>query len=292
MTPNTPPALRLAPDAAIDLHLHTTYSDGHWRPTDLFDHLAQGDFALVSVVDHDQLSHLPETQALGATRGVAVIPATEVTADWRGVGAHLLCYAPLTTGFTSDALAGLLARTREAMANNTRMLYAAMLARGYTFPRQAELLADQGGQVIRAGDIADLLTGHGYIPGRREALHMVTAAGYQQARAGLAEAVAAAHASGALCALAHPGRGEGEIHRYSVEEIETLLADAPLDGIEALYPTHTAEQVAEFTALAARRGLLISAGSDSHGPRQRLPIPYAAAQVAPLLARLGVAVEG
>ncbi len=281
----------LTPTAAIDLHLHTRYSDGAWLPADLFETLAQRDFRLVSVVDHDQLAHLPAVMALGLERGVGVIPGVEVTTEWRGLPAHLLCYAPPTTGFIGDALRLLIDDTAARMRANTRMVYDAMLARGHTFPRQAELLADQGGQPYRAMDVAALLVGHGYAPGPGEALRMVTEAGYQQIRAPIEQAIAAAHASGALCLIAHPGRGEGEIHRYEPDEIEALLRDVPLDGVEVYYPTHTPEQVDAYAALAQRHGLLVSAGSDSHGPRQRMPLAYLAQRVAPLLERLGVAIS-
>ena len=283
---------RLVPlphEAGVDLHLHTRYSDGRWRPVDLFETLAQHAFRLVSVVDHDQLDHLPEVMALGAEHGIGVIPGTEVTTEWRGLAAHLLCYAPLPTGFTGDALSRLIDDTRTRMRANTRMIYDAMLARGYTFPRQSEILADRGGKLNRAMDVGDLLVTHGYASGPGEALQMVTAAGYQQMLAPIEQAVAAAHASGALCLLAHPGRGEGEIHRYEPAEIEALLAEVPLDGVEVYYPTHTAEQVASYAALAQRHNLLASAGSDSHGPHQRLPLASPAQRIAPLLERLGVA---
>jgi len=283
---------RLVPlphEAAVDLHLHTRYSDGRWRPVDLFETLAQYAFRLVSVVDHDQLDHLPEVMALGAEHGIGVIPGTEVTTEWRGLAAHLLCYAPLPTGFTGDALSRLIDDTRTRMRANTRMIYDAMLARGYTFPRQAEILADRNGKLNRAMDVGDLLVTHGYASGPGEALQMVTAAGYQQMLAPIEQAVAAAHASSALCLLAHPGRGEGEIHRYEPAEIEALLAEVPLDGVEVYYPTHTAEQVAAYAALAQRHNLLASAGSDSHGPHQRLPLASPAQRIAPLLERLGVA---
>jgi len=279
----------LAPDAAIDLHMHTVYSDGKWRPRDLFDTLAQDGFRLVSVVDHDQMEHLPEVMALGAERGIRVIAGTEVTTEWRGRPAHMLCFAPAPGGFTSDALRGVLDDTAANMRANTHMVYERMLARGYTFPRQDELLAHQRGEVIRARDVADLLVAHGHVAGLREALRIVTEAGYQQARAPMGAAAQAAHASGALCLLAHPGRGEGEIHRYAPEEIEALVSEIPLDGVEVYYPTHTLEQVAAYEALARRRGLLMSAGSDSHGPHQRLPVAYPAQRIAPLLERLGVA---
>ena len=281
----------LPPDAAVDLHLHTRYSDGAWRPADLFDALARGGFRVVSVVDHDQMDHLPEVAALGAARGILVIPGTEVTTEWRGLAAHLLCYAPLATGFTSVALRDVVDDTRARMLANTQMIYETMLTRGYRFPRQQEALAKRDGRLDRAVDVGDLLLAHGYAAGPGEAMRMVTEAGYQQALAPIERTVAAAHASGALCVLAHPGRGEGEIHRYEPSDIEALLAAVPLDGIEVEYPTHSSAQVAAYEALAARHGLLISAGSDSHAPNTRQPIPYPAHRIAPLLRRLGVAVS-
>jgi 3',5'-nucleoside bisphosphate phosphatase len=282
--------LSLPPDAAVDLHLHTRYSDGAWRPADLFDVLAKGGFRVVSVVDHDQMDHLPEVVALGAAHGIVVIPGTEVTTEWRGLAAHLLCYAPLAMGFTSDALRAVVDDTRARMLANTRMIYETMLARGYRFPHQREVLASRDGQLSRALDVSDLLLAHEYAAGPAEAMRMVTEAGYQQALAPIERAVAAAHASGALCVLAHPGRGEGEIHRFEPAEIAALLAEAHLDGIEVYYPTHSSAQVAAYEALAARHGLLISAGSDSHAPNTRQPIPCPARRIAPLLRRLGVAV--
>lgn len=285
---STTPISPLPHDAAVDLHLHTRYSDGAWRPVELFDMLAQHGFRLVSVVDHDQLAHLPEVMALGAERGVGVIPGTEVTTAWHGLAAHLLCYAPLPSGFTGDALREVIDDTAARMRANTRMIYDTLLARGYSFPHQAETLADRGGALTRAMDVGDLLVAHGYATGPAQALQMVTEAGYQQMLAPIEQTVAAAHASGALCLLAHPGRGGGEIHRYETAEIEALLADVPLDGIEVYYPTHTEEQVAAYATLAQRRTLLASAGSDSHGPRQRLPIANPAQRIAPLLERLGV----
>lgn len=286
------PLISLAAADAVDLHLHTRYSDGKWVPRELFSALAQSEQRLVSVVDHDQLAHLPEVMALGDESGIAVVAGTEVTAEWRGLPAHMLCYAPLATGFVGDALARLMAETDARMRANTRQIYAALTACGYSFPRQAEVLADLGGEPIRALDVAALLLAHGYAESPGDALRMVTEAGYRQARAPMAEAVAAAHASGALCLIAHPGRGEGEIHRYTPEEIEALLDDGiPLDGVEVYYPSHRPTQVEAYAALAWRRGLLVSAGSDSHGPHQRIPVAYPASLIAPLLERLGVEVR-
>jgi len=286
-----PATARIMGDAAVDLHMHTTYSDGRWAPDALFAQLAQDRFAVVAVTDHDQMAHLPETQRLGAEREIAVIPATEVTTNWRGTAAHVVCYAPLASGFVGEALARLVAQTEAAQLANTEAVYATLTGQGYAFSRQAEVLSAQGGRLRRPSDNAALLLAHGYADSPAVALDMITKAGYRSVTAPIAEAVAAAHASGALTIIAHPGRGEGEIHRYDPPELAALLAEIPLDGVEVYYPTHTPAQVVAYEALTAERGLLRSAGSDSHGTHQRLPVAYRAERIAPLLARLGVVVD-
>ncbi|HTK09276.1 MAG TPA: PHP domain-containing protein, partial [Ktedonobacteraceae bacterium] len=65
----------------------------------------------------------------------------------------------------------------------------------------------------------------------------------------------------------------------------------PLDGIEVYYPTHSPELVATYLAYAAQHNLLISAGSDSHGPPGRMPIKYRAELCRDLLERVGIAVQ-
>lgn len=271
----------------IDLHLHTTYSDGHWRPADLFTHLGEANFSVVAVTDHDAIDHLDEMRALGVTRGVHVIGGVEVTTNWRGMIAHLLCYADR---FTGDALAQLVNATRQGMQENTRAVLRELERRGHRFPRREEILREQGGEVARPIDNAHLLVEHGEATDLAQALAMIGDAGYRIASAPLAAAVDAAHASGALTILAHPGRGGGEIQQYDPPMVDAMQAEIPLDGVEAYYATHTPDQVAAYTTLAAVRGLMITAGSDSHGPRQRFPVAYPAAYAARMLAHCGVTV--
>lgn len=291
----------LSGDAPVDLHLHTVYSDGHWEPAALFDHLAGAGFRLVAVADHDRADRLAELAALGTERGVGVLPGVEVTTSWNGSVAHLLCYAgrgrtpygPAGDGFLPDgALARLTAATVAGVRENTAAVRAELERRGYTFPRAAEVLAALPDPLARPASNARLLLAHGYAATQDEALALIAQAGYQIISAPLAEAVAAAHADGALALLAHPGRQDAEIQRYAPEPLARICEEVPLDGLEAYYPLHTPEQTAVYLAFARTRGLPVSAGSDSHGPRQRLPIAYPARDVAALLARLGIAVAG
>jgi predicted metal-dependent phosphoesterase TrpH len=199
--------------------------------------------------------------------------------------AHVLCYA---RRFNGTALSDLVEETGRDLLENTQAVYAELERRGYRFPRRDEVLADQQGQVLRPIDNARLLVSHGYATDLETGLQMIAAAGYRIAAAPLRRAAELAHESGAVALLAHPGRGGGEISRYPPAMLEELLLDVPLDGIEVYYPSHSPEQTEAYLSLANRRGLLISAGSDSHGPGSRPPIQYPDRLCTSLLARCGV----
>jgi predicted metal-dependent phosphoesterase TrpH len=101
--------------------------------------------------------------------------------------------------------------------------------------------------------------------------------------------VEAAHQSGAVCILAHPGRSDGFVC-YDGALLEELRGEAPIDGIEAYYPLHTPEQTAIYLSYAERHHLLTSAGSDSHSSNKP-PIKYQAGLCRDLLERLGIQLE-
>lgn len=271
----------IAPDDRIDLQIHTIYSDGQWQPEALFAYLARERFRVVSITDHDSMEHLSELRSLGAAYGVHVVPGVEMTTNWHGKSAHLLCYA---AEFSGDALIQMGRDTVAAQLANTRAVYTELIRRGYDFSNENSL-------PVRPIDNARLLQAHGYAATMDDALAMIADAGYRSITVPLADAVKAAHTSGALAILAHPGRGGGEIHRYDPPLLADMLVEVPLDGIEVCYPTYSEEQVAAYMACARERSLLMSAGSDSHGPEQRLPVPFPAAICAALLSRCGVTVR-
>jgi predicted metal-dependent phosphoesterase TrpH len=277
--------LTLDPMDAVDLQLHTVFSDGTWQPDELLAYLGGAGFRAVAITDHDHMEHTAELVALGQRHGVHVIPAVEMSTVWEGRLADLLCFA---STFTGDALAALARRTERLQLENTRAVHRELIQRGYTFPNQPVVLARQGGAVVRPVDNATLLVEHGDAPSLADALAMIETAGYYSVRADLRETVAAAHASGAVAVLAHPGRGEPPFTCYDANLLEALSSSISLDGIEVRYPLHSEAQVAVFDAYATRRGWLRGAGSDSHGPSGRLPIPYPAAVARALLERCGV----
>lgn len=278
----------IAADDPVDLQMHTTRSDGVWTPEALFDHLAARGFKVVGVTDHDQVDVDGTLQAIGATRGVGVIPAVEVTTRWGERPVDLLCF-----GF--DARRGSLATlTRGILTEQVeiaRAVSAELERQGYAFPRRAEVLASTGGEIIHPSAIVRLLMEHGYTQDFRAAVDMLVAAGHRSAAAPLAEAIAAAHADGGVAIITHPGREEVGFTTFDRSLLDALrAAGLAIDGLEVFYPLHTPDQVRDFSAYVAAQGWLASSGSDSHGPNQRLPIPYPAHQIAALLERCGYSI--
>lgn len=281
----TAPLATLGRDATVDLHMHTTASDGRWTPATLVARVAERGIRVMAIADHDALDSVAPARALAEARGIALISGVEVTTRWDGRQWHLLVYG-------ADAARGplrdLVDRQRQRHIDAANAAIARLRARGYAVP---SLDAAIGGRPPLPIYVMDALIRDDLAPTMLAANRLVTedlgVPFYIDAP--LDEAVAAAHAAGGLAILAHPGRDEGA-GILAPEQLARMLAHAPLDGLEVHYPTHTLDQVREYADLADNHGLLRSCGSDSHGPnRPRDPMPYHASLVAPLLTRLGFA---
>jgi 3',5'-nucleoside bisphosphate phosphatase len=276
--------LTVAPDVAIDLQMHTTYSDGRWTATQLLDHVAGEGFSLIAITDHDRLDTIAEVQRLAEERGVRVLPAVEMSSVWEGEPCDVLCFG-VRTG--PSALADIAGETCRRQAENVRATYEALQRAGYRFPRAGEVLASRDGELRQFDDLVALLRAHDYADGLG---HALDEAGFQWITADLGAIVEAAHAIGALALIAHPGRGDVFV-RLDAGRLDHLRAIVPIDGLEARHPSHTPEQVEDFLAYARSHGLLVSAGSDSHGPPGTMPIKYRADCCRDLLRRLGIEVQ-
>ncbi|GCE15947.1 PHP domain-containing protein [Tengunoibacter tsumagoiensis] len=283
--------ITLASDAPIDLHMHTTYSDGRWSAEALLDHLASEHFSLVAVTDHDYVQSIPLIQDLGHARQIQVLAGVEISAQWQGMMADLLCY-----GFDphNEHILAVTERVRLGQKANAEEVHAELIRRGYRFPNQQELLKARNGELRVAGDCAYLLIKHGYVSDRAAGLQLIIDAGYRRFKVEMAEAVEAVHRSGGVVLIAHPGRGltqPADFTYYSTDRLDQVRAEVPIDGIETYYPTHAPELVATYVAYAQQHDLLVSAGSDSHGPPGRLPMKYSASQCQALFERVGIRID-
>jgi predicted metal-dependent phosphoesterase TrpH len=86
------PHLVLAPDAAIDLQMHTIYSDGTWTPEQLIDYLVSERFGLVAITDHDRVDTAAVLQQLAAEKQFPILAGVEMSTSWRGELTDVLCY--------------------------------------------------------------------------------------------------------------------------------------------------------------------------------------------------------
>jgi hypothetical protein len=134
-----------------------------------------------------------------------------------------------------------------------------------------------------------LLQEQGYGRGEPSAGKMAWQAGLAFATHEPAAVAEAAHCSGAVCLLAHPGRGDGFV-TYDLSLLDQFRREVAIDGLEVYYPRHTPAQTAAYRQYARRHQLLMSAGSDSHGLDQP-PIKYRAEWSRDLLERVGIQLE-
>lgn len=282
---------RLDPLDAVDLHLHTLASDGAWTPEALLDHLASNGFRVAAVCDHDTQRSVPAAMRLGDERGIDVIPGVEVTTRWADRQWHLLVYGidPNRSDAAAAPFQSVLAEqdaTLQRLAEDARQR---LEASGRALP---SLEAIVEGRPMWPFHVLSAAIKDDHAKGLKEAAELVTELGGGfSADVPLGRVVAAAHEAGGLCIIAHPGRSDS-VGVMTEADLDAMLTEIPIDGLEAHYRSYTDAQTALYRDLAAARGLLVSCGSDSHAPQQPVdPRPWRAAWCASLLERLGVRVN-
>ena len=273
--------LVLASDAVVDLQLHTTYSDGTWRPEQLIDYLVSEGFGLVAITDHDRVDTVATLQQLALDNHLPVLAAAEMSASWQGGMTDVLCF-----GFDAapNALGDLAKDVLQRQQENTREVYENLLRKGYEFSQHPDALSVilEKPASQQPKEMAALLKS----TGEQSAGKMVWEAGCTFETNDIGAIVEASHRSGAVCLLAHPGREDGFI-TYNVDLLDKLRQETPIDGLEVYYPLHKPEQTAMFLDYAQKHNLLISCGSDSHDLKKP-PIKYPAELSRTLLEHVGI----
>jgi predicted metal-dependent phosphoesterase TrpH len=276
-------AALLGPEDGVDLHLHTTAHDGRWTPRGLVKHAATHGIRCVAITDHDTVAAVPAARAAGDEHGVLVVPGVEVTSLWRGAICHILLYG---RGVETPAtpLARLLGGIQDRLGQQARAWVEELESRGQLLP---SLDAVRRGRDLLPVYVMGAVIRDGHAPDFATCLRLMgTMEGGVEPAAPLREVVAAAHDAGAVALVAHPGRNEHGFTTLTHAALEEMLGEVPLDGIEVDHPNHTPGLRAYYQELADKRGLLVSAGSDSHGPAHaRAPASHAARRCWALLER-------
>ena len=242
----------------IDLHAHTTASDGALSPAALVELARREGVGVLGVTDHDTVAGLDEALEAGARFGVEVIPGMEISCYYHRQEVHLLGYF---VDHHAPALLEQLAAWREERLG--RMRHMVERLRRYGINLDAERLAtrDAGSSVGRP-HVAQALVQDGHVGTVEEAFDRFLAEGkpayVPRQRVPAAQAILLVRKAGGLPVLAHPGI----YHNDGM--IADLVRDA-LAGIEVLHRDHNAAAVERYRRLAARYDLVCTGGSDFHG---------------------------
>jgi 3',5'-nucleoside bisphosphate phosphatase len=245
----------------IDLHLHTTASDGRLSPAALVARAHAAGLTILGVTDHDTTAGLHEAQLAAGPLGLRVVNGIEISAVECGRDVHVLGYF-IEPG--SGVLNAFLGRQRVQRRARAAAIGERLRDLGYQFDVAALIaeLSRQPGKTIGRPQIADALVAHGYASDRPDAFDRLLGEGrpayVPRQGATLAEAVAAIRGAGGIASLAHPGLVGMDDH------IERFAADG-LAALEARHSDHDAQTEARYRSIAARLGLAVSGGSDFHG---------------------------
>jgi len=244
----------------VDLHIHSTASDGKFSPAAIVSKAAELGLTIIALSDHDSVDGVaPALEAARAFPQLRVIPGIEISTDMSAGEAHVLGYF---INYTSDELRATLERFRSSRQRRAQ----GMIARLHDFgihidwQRVQEIAGD--GSIGRP-HIAQAMLEKGYITSFKEAFTRYIGQGgpayVEREKMTPAEAVELIVRSDGLPVLAHP---------FTINDPETTIIElkaAGLVGIEAYYNGYTADAIKKLVSLAERHKLIATGGSDYHG---------------------------
>jgi predicted metal-dependent phosphoesterase TrpH len=245
----------------VDLHLHTTASDGRCSPLELVEQAAAAGITIMAATDHDTTASVAAVATLAAERGMEAISGIEITAVEDGRDVHVLGYF-LNPG--QPEFITFLASQRRTRVDRVRAIAARLDELGMPIDVDAliAVVGGESGRAIGRPQVARAMVQAGYLPDTREAFERWL--GRDQpafvARTGPSpEAVIETiHHAGGLASLAHPGRTQ-------IDGRIPALRDAGLDALEAYHSDHDTAAADRYQRLADDLGLLVTGGSDYHG---------------------------
>lgn len=242
----------------IDLHVHTTASDGMLTPSQVVDAVRRVDLQVFGVADHDTVDGLAEAGRAAEAAGLTLVPAVELSAYWGKVEFHILGYF---LDPACPALQDFLRTTRDARHARLHAMLSRLHAMGMSVPAENVILRATNGNVGRP-HLARALVERGFVASTDEAFNRYLGtdkpAYVPRPDVSVEDAIRIIREAGGLASLAHPGL-------HNRDDAIPDLVKAGLDAIEAYHPKHGVGRAAHYRRLARRYGLLITGGSDYHG---------------------------
>lgn len=256
-----------------DLHMHSTYSDGDWTPEKLVKSAKRVGLSAIALTDHDSVHGIEPTQTLGGIHGVEILTGVEISAFDEGVDLHILGY-----GFdpAHEELRAALSRSQDARQVRAARMVEKLAELGMPL-RLEDVLAKAGEGVVGRPHVAQALHEAGHVRTIREAFELYLGDGkpacVDKIRMTAGDAMGLLHRAGGIAVAAHPATYGG------VPYLEPLL-DEGLDGVEVLHSLHDSTVTRELEDFARANQLVMTGGSDFHGPRVSTPelgsvkVPY------------------
>ncbi len=248
----------------IDLHIHSTASDGSFTPEGVVRLAKERGLAAIALTDHDTIDGVAEAAAAGEALGVEVIAGVEISARFPGGSMHILGYF---VDYHSGLLDARLAVLKKSRADRNPQIIAKLNALGAKITMAQVARLSGGGQVGRP-HIARALLEHGYVRDIQEAFDRYLRNGgpahVSKFRFPQDEAINMIREAQGIPVLAHPftlSLGSAYALKNQMQDLKKL----GLAGLEVYYPEHTPEQEARYLKLARELDLLITGGSDFHG---------------------------
>ncbi len=244
----------------IDLHTHSTASDGIYKPSELIKMASSAGIAAIGLTDHDSVAGLSEANTAAGEYGVELVPGVEISILEGKRETHLLGYYPQDL----DRLHLELEDIRNERYSRMKMIVAKLIKLGFRI-KLDEVLLEAGQSAPGRLHLARLLVKKKYVHTLDEAfkyyLNPDRSAYVPRRLMTLKRAMQLLSSVGAIIVIAHPGTMDKEF-------IDRLL-HLGLQGIEVFHPDHSADQKKRYLHLAQQNNLLVTGGSDFHGDREK-----------------------
>ncbi len=248
----------------IDLHCHSTASDGLLKPEELVARAAANGVEILALTDHDGVSGLAEARTKAESQGVRFVDGVEISVTWEGSTVHIV---GLQIDPEDPVLRSGLESIREGRATRAEKMGEALAAAGVPDSFAGAKTYAENPSLISRSHFARHLVKTGLAPDVKSVFQRYLVKGkpgfVPHQWASLGDAVSWIRASGGIAVVAHPGR-----YNFSKPELHAFLAefrDCGGAGIEVVTGSHSPEQYFEFARIAREFGFTASRGSDYHG---------------------------
>jgi hypothetical protein len=250
----------------IDLHLHSSYSDGALSPAELVARAREAGVAVLALTDHDCVRGVPEAREACREHGVTFIPGVELGVGLGADDIHILGYG---IDARSRALQAVLDRLASERLDRMERMLAALKRLGVAVTLE-QVQAETGGGVVGRLHLASTLLRLGHVSSHAEAFQRWIGSGrpaYVPRRMlSLREAIDVVQENGGVAVMGHPGLTRRD-------ELIEYLVRLGIRGLEVYHPKHDYVDVARYLKMCAKFDLFATGGSDYHGvgPSESLP---------------------